>query len=133
VPNGPREEATGESAKPITVNLLSAIANPSTTAVIAFTVLAMLAIAGLAWLLRRERTPFASAAPRDFASVSLGGPRRDGNISTAGSLVVGSSGRPSPNVRPHAVRPAQSGGALAGLGDAIPRTKAEALQVLAWV
>jgi hypothetical protein len=130
VPNGPREEATGESAKPITVNLLSAIANPSTTAVIAFTVLAMLAIAGLAWLLRRERTPFASAAPRDFASVSLGGPRRDGNISTAGSLVVGSSGRPSPNVRPHAVRPAQSGGALAGLGDAIPRTKAEALQVL---
>jgi hypothetical protein len=129
-PNSPPQEATGESAKPITVNLLSAIANPSTPAVIAFTVLAMLAIAGLAWLLRRERTPFANAATRDFASVSLGGPRRDGNVPTARSLVVGPSVRPPPHGRPHAVTPAQSGGALVGLGDAIPRTKAEALQVL---
>jgi hypothetical protein len=126
----PPEGTAGENTKLITVNLLGAVGSPSTTAVIACTALAMLVIAGFAWLLRRERAQFAGATSRDFASVSLGEPGRDPNISAERSLVVGSSSPSSLQGRPHAAPPMPSRGLLAGLGDAIPRTRAEALQVL---
>jgi hypothetical protein len=109
----------------ITVNLLNVIGGPSAAALGAFATLATLVIATFAWLRRRERSQFVGMASRDFASVSLDGTGR-GNGSTARSLVIASSA-PHP---PGDMQPVPSGRALAGLGDAIPRTRAEALQIL---
>jgi hypothetical protein len=122
--------AAGDNDRQIAVNLLSAAGSPAATALIALAALVTFVIAAFAWQRRGERTRLVGAASRDFASVSLGSPEVvEENLSAARSLSIASSAHAAP-AAPPSLQAVQIAGALAGIGDSIPRTKVEAMRIL---
>jgi hypothetical protein len=121
--------AAGDSDRQIAVNLLSAAGSPATAALIALAALVTFVVAAFAWQRRGERTRLVGAASRDFASVSLGSPEVEENLSAARSLAIASPTHAAPPAPP-SLQAAQTAGVLAGVGDSIPRTKVEAMRIL---
>jgi hypothetical protein len=114
--------------KPISVSLLGTISSASTTVVVSMAGLTLLLIAAFAWMRRRESAQLAGAASREFASVSLGALGGREKLPAMPAIARGvarqlsSVGQAPPSHR--------SASAPSGWGDAIPRTREEALQVL---
>ncbi len=98
------------------------------TTVIMVGTLALLTLLTLAVVLRRRRAPTVPALSRDISAVSLGrNASHDGSRDTKGALAV----VPEPLIgRDLDATPFLSSGPPASLGDAMPRTRAEALEVL---
>jgi hypothetical protein len=116
----------------IAVTLISTVRNPSTIAAVGLGGLAVLLIAAMAAIRRRERAQFAAATFRDFAAVSLQG--HDGREDLpAVRAIVGADARQLSLVdRPHPSWPAQprNGSVPPSWGDEIPQTRDDALRVL---
>jgi hypothetical protein len=115
----------GEDA-PLTVSLLSVAQSP-TAAVVAGGGLAALLLAAFALARRRERV--ATARPREFASVSLGGKRGGGSLVARPGAPFRRASAAAP-MPPPAPAPAMGSASPVALGDRIPQTRAEAMQVL---
>jgi hypothetical protein len=127
----PREQAIAANppAPPaqddlIVAHLVSAAVDPTTIVLSGLLACLMGGVAMFAWLRHRERTQFARATTRDFASVPLEGAHDE--LPVARSLVVGHLAT-SPALHPPS---AFGGGVSPVLGEAIPRTRADALRVL---
>lgn len=95
--------------------------------VISIGTLAVLSLLTLAFVMRRGRAAAVPALSRDISAVSLGKGGLDGQHSPSSALAI----VPEPLTgRDLAAQPDLSPALPRGLGDAIPRTRAEALEVL---
>lgn len=127
---------TGE--EPVTVSLLSVVRSPATIFAFGFAALAAGVLAVFAVVRRREHAD-AGRRPRDFASVPLDGRPQHGRPAVPAQRVIADTrGKLPPNAAASAMNrvpmPGEDGTPGAGvpsqLGDRIPRTRSEALQVL---
>jgi hypothetical protein len=105
-------------------HLIGAPVNPARIVLSGLLACLMGGLTMFAWLRHRERTQFARATVRDFASVPLGGAHDE--LPVARSLVVDHLAT-SPGLHPPS---AFGGGVSPVLGEAIPRTRADALRIL---
>jgi hypothetical protein len=119
----------------ITVSLLSAASSPVAGGIAVLGGLAAL-LAVFALARRRERAQLAGTHPRDFASMSLGGKHAPaGPVAQPGTTpqrAMGVAPARHPPVQPASRLPAQpvQSGMLSALANRIPRTRAEAVQIL---
>jgi hypothetical protein len=122
VVTGPNEVGSG-------VSLLGVFRATTTGAIVAFAGLALGLLSAFALARRREHAEDARRRPRDLSAVSFDGRRRK-----PAARVAGPRGTLVPNVAPAAQAPAPAQTAasspLAEMGDRMPRTRAEAMQVL---
>jgi hypothetical protein len=132
-PSQPETAATSqEQSSSITVNLMSVVRSPVTGIALAFAALTAALLTAFALARRRERMNLAGTRPRDIASVSLdGSARRAKPVARLGYT----RGTLPPNAAATAMNrvPGQAASGHSGpsdLGDRMPRSKAEALQVL---
>jgi hypothetical protein len=111
------------------VSLLGVFRATTTGAIVAFAGLALGLLSAFALARRREHAEDARRRPRDLSAVSFDGRRRK-----PAARVAGPRGTLVPNVAPAAQAPAPAQTAasspLAEMGDRMPRTRAEAMQVL---
>jgi len=129
LPQGPPPSKTTAEPedKAVTLNLLSILRTTTTGAFVAFAGLALGLLTAFALARRRERVHLAGLGPRDIASVSLEGKR-----AKPPARLGYARGRVPPNAAASAMGrvPGASVGAPKDWGDRMPRTKAEAFQVL---
>jgi hypothetical protein len=118
------EREDGASLAPIAASGGPLAANAK---VITIGTLAVLSLLTLAVVMRRGRAAAVPALSRDISAVSLGKGGFDGHRSSSSALAI----VPEPLTgRDVAVQPVLSSGLPKPLGDAMPRTRAEALEVL---
>jgi hypothetical protein len=118
------EPENGHSVGPIAASGGPLTANAK---VITIGTLAVLSLLTLAFVMRRGRTASVPALSRDISAVSLGKSGLDGQHSSSSALAI----VPEPLTgRDLTAQPDLSPALPRGLGDAIPRTRAEALEVL---
>jgi hypothetical protein len=127
----PQPSLPGESSdKLIRVSLTNAVASPAATILVAAAGLLTLVLATFAWLRRHERTQLAGAASRDFASVSLGDAGKRDSGAAEHVLAVVNAAPVAPHRRPPHTTSMPSARGPSHWGDAIPRSREDALQVL---
>jgi hypothetical protein len=128
--DAPRSAAPGPHDGGSGVSLLGAFRATTTGAMVAFAGLALGLLTAFALARRREHAQDARRRPRDLSAVSLDGRRGKPPARVAAS----SRGTLAPNAAPPAQAPAPAQTAasspLAEMGDRMPRTRAEAMQVL---
>jgi hypothetical protein len=128
--------AAGGRDGPAPVSLLSFVRSPAAGAIAALGGLAAVMVAAFAVARRRERTQAGNPLPHEFASVTLGGPPRDGLVPQPGSpprRARPAPALPVPPAPPTAQAPqAQAGqtGMSPALVERIPQTRVEAIQML---
>ena len=122
-PSKPASAETPPGDAPATISLLSVASSPAVGAFAAFMVLTSALLAAFFVVRRREQLQ-ADTRPRDVAGAQLYSPRPGRR--TLGAQAVALHGAPaSPPAPPPPVRPASF-----ALGESMPRTRNEAIQVL---
>jgi hypothetical protein len=125
----PRSAAPGPSEGGSGVSLLGVFRATTTGAIVAFAGLALGLLTAFALARRREHAQDARRRPRDLSAVSF-----EGRRGKPAARVASRHGPPVPNAAPPAQSPAPAQAAassrLAEMGDRMPRTRAEAMQVL---
>ncbi|HEY1243512.1 MAG TPA: hypothetical protein VGF29_01645 [Hyphomicrobiaceae bacterium] len=121
----PRSAAPGPNDGGSGVSVLGVFRATTTGAIVAFAGLALGLLTAFGLARRREHAHEARRRPRDLSAVSF-----DGRRAKPGARVASPRGTLVPNAAPPA--PAQAAGSSppAGMGDRMPRTRAEAMQVL---
>jgi hypothetical protein len=118
------ERQDGTSLVPVAVSGGPLVANAT---VITIGTLAVLSLLTLVFVMRRGRAAAVPALSRDISAVSLGKSGLDGHGSSSSALAI----VPEPLTgRDLAAQPTLSSGPPKPLGDTMPRTRAEALEVL---
>jgi hypothetical protein len=134
----PTQPKVTAAEEPVTVSLLSVVRSPATIFAFGFAALAAGVLAVFAVVRRRELAN-AGRHPRDFASVPLDGrPQRGRPAMPAQCAIADTRGKLPPNAAASAMNrvpmPGEEGsrgtGVASQLGDRMPRTRSEALQVL---
>jgi hypothetical protein len=133
----PAKAAPSEKDQPVTVSLVSVVSSPGTAIAFGFIALTAGLLTMFALARRREYASRAGRRPRDFAAVSLDGrgrrprPAAPARIADArGALPPSAAASAMHRVPMPGEDPAADSGTPAPFGDQIPRTRAEALQVL---
>jgi hypothetical protein len=126
-PSAPPNAAAEPQGDTVSVSLFSALRTTTAGALVAFTGLALGLLTAFALARRRERAHDARRRPRDLADVSLGDKR-----ARAPARIADARGQLPPNAAASAMgrEPGRNATAAAALGDRMPCTRAEALEVL---
>jgi hypothetical protein len=127
--DAPRGAASGPNDGGFGVSLLGVFRATTTGAIVAFAGLALGLLTAFGLARRREHAHDARRRPRDLSAVSF-----DGRRPKPAARVTSPRGTLVPNAAPPAQAPAPAQTAasspLAGMGDRMPRTRTEAMQVL---